>query len=306
MDAPSGHEQPRIADEVRPQARAAAGPPAWLGIPFLAVGVLSIGFGVAAATGSLPQDWSVSGDPIIAIAVGAVFSLGGAGLAWTSLRARRLRAAAPRPATEPGIGALDTARFTRSPMRMLVDLVLTPVGGLAFLGFAVVLLRHGGVEMAFAILPAFFGSLLLLASLVSVRRGTRLEIGEVGPEGLWIPELGRLSWSGIGQVRVEESRGISGAYNRGTAVYRRLGIVPRDPDLARRAPGGPAAALAGAYVRMLNRIRPDVDMSDPGARAPFGIEETELEQPFEDLIRSVERYAPVANRPGREGRLSRQ
>ena len=76
-------------------------------------------------------------------------------------------------------------------------------------------------------------------------------------------------------------------------TYLRLGIVPRDPWLASKAPGGIAVAMISAFVRFVNSMRSSPGLTDPATMAPFGLMAFELEQPFESLVESVRRFAPV-------------
>lgn len=293
-----GSDGPSTVERGRRRRPVNSAPPIWFGIPFLAMGLLTLVLGVAAATGNTPPGTTVSGSPLVIAGFGAFFALIGAGLLWTSIRGRRLERrvstdpsgsapAAPRP------DALETIRFTRSPLRVLMDLVLAPIGGIAFLGFAVFLLGTGGMGILLALVPAFFGVLLLAGAGITMRRGIRMQIAVVGPAGIWTPEMGRLAWSQIGELRVEDMRGVGGANNTGTAIYRRLGVVPRDPALAARAPGRMAIGMVRGFTGLANSLRPGVGLSDPSALAPYGINASEIEQPFEQVVAAVERYMPV-------------
>jgi len=222
------------------------------------------------------------------IGIGLLFSVVGVVLVWTSLRARGAEA----PKTRTNVGSDDVERFTRSPMRVFVDLVAAPIAGLAFLGVAIAIL----FTPAFlgSIVFGFFGILMLQGAAVTVRRGIGMTVATVGPGGIWTPELGQLPWSEIAELRIEDATGIGGANNTTTTTYRRLGIVPRSQALIENAPGRGAMGMARAFISFVNTIRPGTGLSDPTTLAPYGIQAYETEQPFADVVSSVQRFAPVA------------
>jgi hypothetical protein len=94
---------------------------------------------------------------------------------------------------------------------------------------------------------------------------------------------------------LEASRGAAGV--AGVAAYRRLGIWPRDPELAARAPGRGMTGMVSAFAGFTNRIAPGAGISDPSKLAPYGIYAYEIEQDFAALLRSVGRYARVGGVP---------
>jgi hypothetical protein len=276
--------------------------------------------------------------PMMVMGIGAIFALAGPLLIATSLRARRLRAratatgtstpgsATPGSAmTDPGaagpvvpVSAEELRRvdvFTRSPIRVLVELVLAPLGGLGFLAFAAWGVTQIAVTPFFIVgapMAAFFGLILLSTLRSALRRGVSSRVAEVGPDGVWTADLGRISWAGVAEVRLESMRGAgptrraSGLRIRGAGLetvprdvgtamtYHRLGIVPRDPALTTRAPGGFARRLSSGFISLTNAIRSDASLTEPGEVAPFGINAYEIEQPFEDLVASVRRFIGVA------------
>jgi hypothetical protein len=256
-------------------------PPVWFGIPFAAGGLLTLVLGL---TTGVEQ-----GVPLVVTsAIGLLFSVVGVALIWTSLRARTAEA----PKTRTNLGPDDVERFTRSPMRIFVDLVGAPIGGLAFLGVAIAIL----FTPAFlgSIVFGFFGILMLTGAAVTVRRGIGMTVATVGPGGIWTPELGQLPWTEIAELRIEDPTGIGGPNNGTTTTYRRLGIVPRTQELIENAPGRDAMSLARGFMSFVNTLKPGTGLSDPTALAPYGIQAYETEQPFADIIRSVQRFAPVA------------
>lgn len=78
------------------------------------------------------------------------------------------------------------------------------------------------------------------------------------------------------------------------AIYDRLGIRPRDPAIAARMPGRWALGLARGFTGAANSQVPGGrGFSDPARLAPFGIQAFDIEQDFDEVLRSVGRYAPI-------------
>ena len=191
-------------------------------------------------------------------------------------------------------------RFTRSAVRTYLEIVVVPIGGTAFLVFAAWLLGQVGTDPSFLVLAglaAFFGVLLLSGIPSLLRRGLGLTMLEVGPDGIWHRDVGRLTWTDIAEVRIERNRGAAG---RGTTIYRRLGIVPSDPDRAAAVSRSLAWRMSRAFIRFANeqarRRGADVALTDVDAIAPLGVYASEIQQPFEDLVTSVRRFLPVGER----------
>ena len=253
-------------------------PPLWFGLVFLLAGLGTAWLGVAYGGGALPI-----------LAFGGFFALLGAGMSLTTITAQRGR----RPAHAAGAaGPVDV--FTRSPMRILMDLVLAPIGSLAFFGAGAacgVLFFPLGLVMTLGF--GFFGLIMAVNASVTMRRGARRAVAEVGLDGIWTPELPRrLGWSEIDRLEVEHARGAAG--DAGMAIYTRLGIWPRDPAMAARMPGRWALGLVRGFTGAANRQVPGGrGFSDPALMAPFGIQAFDLEQDFDEVLRSVGRYAPI-------------
>jgi hypothetical protein len=260
----------------RRRHRGSNAPPVWFGIPFAGAGLLVLVLGL-----------TTRGAPVAFIVpFGLLFFVVGVALVWTSLRARN----AETPKSRINVGPLDVERFTRSPMQVFVDLIAAPLGGIGFLVAAVISLP----TIIGPIMFGFFGILMLRGAAVTIRRGIGTTIATVGPDGIWTPELGQLAWPEIAELRVEDFRGIGGSNNNAVVGYARLGIVPRSAELAERAPGRGAIGMARGFMSLVNTVRPGTDLSDPSKLAPYGITASELEQPFADVVRSVQRFAPVA------------
>ncbi|HEX5591470.1 MAG TPA: DUF3592 domain-containing protein, partial [Candidatus Limnocylindrales bacterium] len=256
---------------------------------------------------------------LLVVGVASLFTVVGIGLTWTAVRQRRAANAeaaaaaaalargevhdpeqARVAASLPAPDAFGNYRFTRSPMRIVVDLLGAPIGAIAFLGAAVFMFGQAGSDLTFAIgglVFGFFGLLMAASAFVTVRRGVRSTVLEVGPSGIWLPEMGRLAWDAIREVRVEDTLGAGGTARRAQG-YARLGIHPRDPALAARAPGGLARGMTGAFFGFIRLARPSVRTPDIAALAPFGIAAYELEQPLDAAVTLVGRWVPVLDPEG--------
>lgn len=250
--------------------------------------------------------------PLLLGGIGALFA--GAGLvvlriSWKAREKRRSGIveavptasglAGPRVDGLPmsALGRVD--RFTRSRLRVIGELVLAPVGGIGFLGLAIYLAGQVGTDpqlILFAGLAGFFGVLLLSGVPALFRRGFGRTMLEVGPDGIRHRDVGRLGWSEIREVRLEQTTG-SGGSDVPLATYHRVGIVPVDPARTASVPGGLARGLVGAFVRFANdqarRRGARRTMTDPSDMAPLGVYAYELEQPIAEIVASFRRYVPV-------------
>ncbi|HJW21142.1 MAG TPA: hypothetical protein VJ506_01805, partial [Candidatus Limnocylindrales bacterium] len=143
----------------------------------------------------------------------------------------------------------------------------------------------------------FFGVIMLKGAAITVRRGLRRAVAEVGPDGIWTPELPRrLAWHEIERLAVEAARGAAG---EGTAIYARLGIWPRDAGIALLAPGRSATGMVRGFTSVVNTGSRGAGLSDPSKMAPYGISAFEVEQDFGEVLRSIGRYATVIGAPER-------
>jgi len=258
--------------------------------------------------------------PIGMAALGGLFAMMGPVLVLTSLRERRRPgsspAAASRIAGEPDdLRRIDT--FTRSPMT-LFGVLISPILGIAFLAlaaFGITQLFEDPRWIAGVLVGGLFGLMLLAGGIDGLRSGLSAKVLEVGPDGLWLPRVGRLAWADVAAIRIEDYRGVgptrgtSAGISTGsgfrvgfrressTATYRRLGIVPADPRLASRAGGNTSRLLMTGFTRLVNQLRPGTRLTEPGALSPFGVNAHELEQPFEDVVASVGRFATIGTGP---------
>jgi hypothetical protein len=275
MDEGSGRASRPAPRRGRLRPRENEPPPLWFGLVFALVGGSTLAFGVSL------------GLPVV-VAFGLFFGAIGVAMTLTTMTAERGRSAFAAPGQR---GSVDV--FTRSPMRILMDLVLAPLGGIAFLGFSLVWPLLGGpVGLIGTAMFVFFGVFMLLGAAVTMRRGIRRAVAEVGPAGIWTPELPRrLAWHEIERVELESAIGAAG--ESGLATYRRLGIWPRGATLAPPAPVRAGIGMARFFGGLVKSMRPGVGLSDPSRMAPFGIQAFEIEQDLAEVIRSVERYVEV-------------
>lgn len=200
----------------------------------------------------------------------------------------------------------DTQRFTRSIVRVIAELLLLPVGAAGFVVMAVLLATGAlipdvadpfGSTMARYIGPFLLGLFgLMMASGIPavVRRGLRRSVLEVGPAGIWTPEMGQLSWTEIAEIRLETVPDMGGSAPTGREVpFRRLGIVPRDAERASHERRRPGSILVGAYVTGLRAIGGPRTYPHPDELAPFGVFSYEIGDAFDRAVAAVRRYREV-------------
>lgn len=216
----------------------------------------------------------------------------------------------------------STERFQRPTSRVIVDLAGPLVGGSLFLGTSVLLLTGAFAvdDPLFRIVgaPVFglFGLLMAAAVPNGIRRGLNRTVLEVGPDGMWTPEMGRLAWSEIADVRIEAVQGFAGGdhessgasvsigeFTVGTddvrqpeipsAVYTRIGIVPSDPTRTSKERGRLGWRIAG-WMRSVSRaVNPASKAQDVSKLAPFGVYSYEITGPLSAVLQAVEVYRPV-------------
>jgi hypothetical protein len=203
-------------------------------------------------------------------------------------------------------GTFAVHQFRRPVSRVLVDLLGAPIGAVLFLGFALLLLvgvvPMDGADPVSALLfrilgPlvfGFFGLLMATGVPTLLRRGLQRTVLRIGPEGIWTPEMGQLAWSAIGEVRQESMRSFPGDEGASSTVsYGRLGIVPVDPARSIAVRRSLAWRMIGAFMDLVRRMRPGIDVPDMETLAPFGVYEYEIEGPLAAAFASVERFRPV-------------
>jgi hypothetical protein len=193
----------------------------------------------------------------------------------------------------------DRERFTRTGGGSTVQAILSFGGGAAFFVFTVFLLGQPAPMFVFALLPAFFGVLLLVGGVAALGHADDDAVIEVGPDGVWLPGLGRRRWAEFREIRVELA---SGPAAQRVATYRRLGFVPVDPAPAERLPL--AERLASTMVTGYYRFTAGLMGNRPIDFAPFGVQEVEIgHERFEHLLALVATHVSlgrVAERPAGE------
>ena len=160
----------------------------------MGVGALAIAFSAAGRGGDRPDNFLATF--IILILIGGAFTLAGAAVFVSSLRARR------RPITGPAI-RVEVTRAPEGPLTATFHrLASTALDGVSVEGGGVI----GGL------VDAAIGTIAEAAR----DRGNQPEVMTVAPMGLSIPGVGRLPWSSIAEIRVLESE---------------LLVLPKDPSL---------------------------------------------------------------------------
>jgi hypothetical protein len=250
------------------------------------------------------------GPPVFLLALillipGAIGVLAGAVMTNRRIRGRAVEtrpvddldiiaAAGERPPGEPD---RTTYRYRRPAYRVVLDLLGPPLIAVAFLGVAFLFL-NGTIKpndiVASVLGPLFFGLfgvLLALATITNLRRGFSRTLLEVGPDGVWTPEMGRLGWASIAEVRLERP-GVRRVGRRSGSGYLRLGILPVAGAGVR--PGWSARASA-ALIDRVTRLtsRGQAELSDA---APFGISAYEIGVPLTEVIGRFRAYVAVVDR----------
>lgn len=239
---------------------------------------------------------------LMGIGGSVIVLLAGAALVRNSLRLIRgdqrvLTRIAPRGAPEV------TYVFQRPASRVLIDLLAPPIGATMFLGGAWLIGLSGTVDadaiarVAFLLGFGFFGVLLLAATPYGLRRGLRRSVLEVGPQGIWIPEMGRLAWNEIREIRLEAVPSPASAEPGGRATYGRLGVVPVDPAREQAVRQSLAWRMVGGLARLLRRSRPNTPVTDLDEIAAFGIFDYDLGGSLDQAIAAVRRYRDLVAVP---------
>jgi hypothetical protein len=207
---------------------------------------------------------------------------------------------------ESGAASPGVVRFQRPIRRILVDLVVAPIASVGFLVTAWLMATRLATAdpsiRLMALLPAFFGVLLAIASFAAFRRGTRRTVFEVSPSGIWSPASGSLSWDAIAEVRLESFRTPGGGRSQGTTRHRHLGIVPKDPALAASKHSERAAStLVNAFLGIVGRMAPEMRLG-PLDLAPFGVADYDIEASLDVVADAVRRYVPIVDADERRAR----
>lgn len=194
-------------------------------------------------------------------------------------------------------GESESTVFTRTAGRQAYDAVGSGIGAVLFLGMAVLL--GSGVlasDLVMRLLGSlgfgFFGLFMAAGALTSLKRGTDSRVAEVGPDGVWLPEMGFLPWPEISEVRLEAMRGVGSSKAPATARYERLGFVPRDPSRKPSAATSLAWRMSRAYFALVRQMAPQLRVGGDEP-APFGVGAIELGSDFERLVETTRRFVPV-------------
>jgi hypothetical protein len=228
--------------------------------------------------------------------------------------------------------AATTATFQRPTSRVVVDLLGAPIGAVVFLAVAWLLgsgtIRPDETDLlatlgARFLAPVVFGGFgLLMASGVPavLRRGFTRTVLRIGPDGMWTPEMGLLSWDEIADVRLEAVRGFAGGDHdeSGSSLtvgsvtisdrhereipmttYGRLGIVPRDPARAAAVRRSLAWRMTGGLLSAARSLRPSANVQDLADLAPFGVYAYDIGGALGPAVAAVQRYREVSGLPRR-------
>lgn len=172
------------------------------------------------------------------------------------------------------------------------------VASIAFLGAGI---AFAG-DSIFALLGfGFWAAFLGVATIAEGLRGTDTRLIEVDRDGIWLPEVELLPWSAITEVRLESVRGLVGGDEPITRRYRRLGVVPRDPDLRPRAATRLTGVFLAGYQALLNRIGPGIRLGGEDL-ARFGVSEAEMSGGFDQLLEVTARYVEIVDADARRAR----
>ena len=232
--------------------------------------------------------------------------------------------------------ASRTETFQRPISRVAVDLLGAPIGAAAFLTVAWLLgsgtlrpdegdpLSTFGARFVAPLLFGAFGLLMAAGVPAALRRGFTRTVLRIGPDGMWTPEMGRLSWDEIAEVRLESVRGFAGGDHEESgasltigsvtigdtdprereipmATYGRLGIVPRDPARAQAVRRSLAWRMTGGLLNAARSIRPSAKVQDLADLAPFGVYAYDIGGALGPAVAAVERYREVGGLPRRPG-----
>jgi hypothetical protein len=165
--------------------------------------------------------------------------------------------------------------FSGSIIFLLVGLVFASQAPIALIGFW------------------FFAIVMFLGAVVYARRGSDRRLIEVGPDGIWLPEMGLLAWTEIREVRLETIRAV-GEGDR-VVLRRRLGVEPDDPERRPSVTMRIGWGLFDAYSRFVKSMAPGMRFGGED-RAPFGFGEPEATPAqVDDALAVVRGYVDVVD-----------
>lgn len=195
--------------------------------------------------------------------------------------------------------------FRRSPAAQVGSSLGAAAGAILFGGFAGAIFSglvtpDMAPRILFGGMVSFFAVLMGASSVAAFRRGRDTRVAEIGPNGVWTPEMGLVPWHGLAQVRLESTGGPAGPRGARIRRYRRLGLIPLDQARRPRSAAGLALLMTQAYLGLVRRMAPSANLGDVHL-APFGINETELPKDFDRLVEMARGYVEIvdaAQRPG--------
>jgi hypothetical protein len=206
-------------------------------------------------------------------------------------------------------GASDvTVRYERAAQGM--QALGSAFGGVLFLLAAVVfagLMVAGQVPFPFGlpipIVFGFFGLLMASGAVSSIRKGRARIVLELGPSGIWMPDMGKVPWSEIAEVRLERRPllGVttpSAAGAGGRLLYTRIGVVPRDRRVRDRARHDLHGAMIRAYVGIVRSIAPQAALGH-ATLAPFNINAEDVTVPLAEIADRIDPFLAVRREPAR-------
>ena len=189
--------------------------------------------------------------------------------------------------------------FRRSAAAQVGGAFGAAIGAVLFGGFAVAMLSGAlipdlAMRLLYGGMLSFFAVLMAASAVAAFKRGRDTRVAELGPGGIWTPELGHVPWDEIAEVRLESIGGPAGPRNSRIRKYRRLGLVPLDASRRPPSAAGLALAMTKGYLGLVRRLAPDADLGD-ARLAPFGINETDVPKDFDRLVELAREYVVVVD-----------
>lgn len=219
--------------------------------------------------------------------------------------------------SDPADDRTGTLTFERPAWRVAMELVAAPIGAVLFLGMAIALTGDAIGSHADASFPAaqmrylapamfgLFGLIVAAGAIASIRRGTQRTVLEIGPHGIWTPEMGRLAWDEVAEIRCEWVAGATAADGwpgiggvqapTGRGGFLCLGIVPREGALAERGRRTVPWQLAEYATDVLNRLTRGVRFTRPSDLAPFCVADYEIGGRLDEAVAAIRAYHDVVD-----------
>jgi hypothetical protein len=149
-----------------------------------------------------------------------------------------------------------------------------------------------GVRVIGPLMFGFFGLLMAVGAVVGARRLLQRRVLEVGPNGLWSHQVGRLAWSDIREIRHETYAAPAGRRG-GSILVHRLGIVPVDAvRIHLSAAESAVQLLSRGYMETVGRA--GRFWTGAAALSKYGISAAEIDAPFDEVLARVGEYFPIS------------